>query len=231
MTLAQWFSLELRRRHLAHKVPPGALRDFYAVPFPSPRLDWRDCEYVALDLETTGGNAALDHIVSVGWVCIEHEVIVLASAVSCVIRSTMPMPERSAIIHAITDDEVAEGDRVSETLSELLTVLRGRVLIAHHAATETGFLDAACRRIYGHRFLSPTVDTLELARQWYARRALQPARGELRLAALRERYQLPHYSMHDALSDAIATAELFLVQSEERSSGGSVRLGSLLSGA
>ena len=230
MTLAQWLSLDLRRRHLARKVPPGALRDFYAIPFPSPRLDWREIDYVALDLETTGGSAALDHIVSMGWVCIEREAIVLASAVSRVVRSSMPMPESSAIIHAITDDEVAEGDRVSEALTELLAVLRGRVLIAHHAATEIGFLDAACRRVYGHGFLAPAVDTLELARQWYARRALQPARGELRLVALRDRYQLPPYSMHDALSDAMATAELFLAQSEERSSGGSIRLGRLLSG-
>jgi len=34
----------------------------------------------------------------------------------------------------------------------------------------------------------------------------------LRLHALSERYNLPRYSAHNALSDALAAAELFLAQ-------------------
>jgi DNA polymerase III subunit epsilon len=218
----------LRRRRIAHSAPAGPLKAFYAADAPSVRMDWRDAEYVAVDLETTGRDAARDQIVSVGWVRIANQAILLSSAEQRLVRTSIPMPEQSATIHAITDDEAALGEPLRNVLSDLLAELRGRVMIAHHAATETGFLDSACRRVFGAGLLIPVVDTLELARQSYARRAQEAMPGCLRLVALREQHRLPRHRMHDALSDAIATAELFLAQMAERTAGDRAALGSVL---
>ncbi len=138
------------------------------------------------------------------------------------------MPERSAVVHAITDDEALLGEEPCAVIADLLGVLAGRVLIAHYAAAERGFVDAACRRCFGGGLLVPTVDTLRLAQRSFVRRGHEPVRGDLRLAALRERYGLPRHDAHDALGDALATAELFLVQAEELSDAGAARLGALL---
>jgi len=76
--------------------------------------------------------------------------------------------------------------------------------------------------------LVPTVDTLALAHRSCVRQGREPVRGSLRLAALRERYNLPAYASHDSLVDAIAAAELFLAQMEELAGAGPVPLRAFL---
>jgi DNA polymerase-3 subunit epsilon len=51
--------------------------------------------------------------------------------------------------------------------------------------------------------------------------------GDLRLDALRARLGLPEHTLHDALGDAVATAELFLAQAEHLGGREGVPLGSL----
>lgn len=83
------------------------------------------------------------------------------------------------------------------------------MLVAHFAMISEGFLDAACRRLWGAGMPCLTVDTLEVERRLRTTWMDRPAAGSLRLWAARERYGLPQYRAHDALLDAIACAELF----------------------
>jgi len=226
---ASMLPLDLRRRRRARSAAAGPLRDFYEQPFPHRATDWREVGFLALDLETTGVDPRSEEIVSAGWVRLDGGAIDLGSARRRLVRPSRAMPEGSAIIHAITDDEAAEGADLCPVLVEILAALRGQVLVAHYAPTELGFLDAACRRCLGGGLLVPVVDTLHLARRSCARAGQEPVRGELRLDALRGRYNLPEHSMHDALGDALAAAELFLAQAEELSAGERLPLGQLLS--
>ena len=75
---------------------------------------------------------------------------------------------------------------------------------------EHGFFDQACRRLYGQPLLVRVADTQVLARRALDRGNQSYGGGDLRLAALRSRYHLPRYPAHNALSDALAAAELFL---------------------
>jgi len=228
VNLSSLLPWDLRRRRLARSAPSGALRRFYEVPFAAPRADWRSLEYLALDLETTGTDPSAEDIVSAGWVVLRGPSIDLSTATRRLVRTTKAMPERSAIIHAITDDEAGAGEPPCVVLEDLLGELQGRVLIAHYAATELGFIDAACRRCFGAGLLVPVVDTLALAHRSCVRQGRAPVRGDLRLAALRERYNLPAYASHDALVDAIAAAELFLAQMEELAGAGPAPLRAFL---
>ncbi len=168
--------------------------------------------FVAVDLETTGLDPAKDEIVSVGWVALSGERIDLATAAHRLVAPTRAVPEQSAVLHAITDDVAARGAPPRAVLAELLAVLAGKVLVAHNASFELDFLRAACARAFGGRFLSPAVDTLALGIRWLQRRNTAFAPRELRLDALRRRHNLPRYRAHDALSDALAAAELFLAE-------------------
>jgi DNA polymerase-3 subunit epsilon len=188
-------------------------------------------EFLALDLETTGRDPRTEQIVSAGWVVLSHASIDLGTATRRLVRTSKAMPERSAVVHAITDDEAAAGEPLAAVLADLLEALAGRVLIAHYAKTELGFVDAACRSCFGVGLATPTVDTLEIAREELARRGQPPVKGQLRLAALRDFHSLPPHAMHDALSDAVATAELFLAQMEALDSGGPVMLKTILASA
>lgn len=208
--LPSLFGPDSRRRRLLARAPAGPLRDFLAVPPPDPDRRCDAIPWLALDLETTGGDPARDEIVSFGWVCADGARIDLGTARHRIVRLAGAMTPTSATIHRITDDEAAAGAAPEAALRELLAALAGRVLVAHHARTELGFVAAACRRVFGGDIAIPAVDTLTVAGRRLTRPGKPPPPGSLRLGALRRRYGLPRYPAHDALADALAAAELFL---------------------
>lgn len=213
------FSLDQRRRRLAKRTAPGPLRDFLDVPFASPKTDCRQLDCLALDLETTGLDPKEHAIVSFGWVILHGKQIALNTTQHRLVQLHCAMPESSAVIHQITDDDAASGESLASIMPDLLQALAGKVLIAHHAQVELGFIDAACRQLYGSGFLMPIIDTLALAHRQLEKKN-QPIRpGALRLGSLRTQYNLPRYTSHNALLDAVAAAELYLAQLEEYSSG------------
>lgn len=212
----RFLSLESRRKRLLKRTPGGPLREFLGVPFPAPESDCRGVEYVALDLETTGLDPQTDEIISIGLVCLFGTRIDLASAQHRVVTTVQEIPEQSAVIHRLLDDRVAAGEALPQVLEQLLGLLAGRVLIAHHARVEQQFLSRACERLFGGPLLLPIVDTQWIAKKWLERRNRVYGFKELRLAALREAYGLPRYHAHNALSDALAAAELYLAQIAER---------------
>jgi DNA polymerase-3 subunit epsilon len=222
------FTHELRRRWRLRQIPPGPLRDYMAVPFPKPARDYRDLDYLAIDLETTGLDAKSDHILSIGYVVVHGNRIDLASARHRLIRTRSAIPESSAVIHQITDDQTARGEALASVLTELLKVLAGKVMIAHHASVEQGFLSNACKRLFGGGLLVPIVDTQAISLRSFQRRQVSYKGSDLRLHALGDRYNLPRYGAHNALSDALAAAELFLAQVAHKDSGKGVALRDLL---
>ncbi len=210
-------TLNQRREALLNKAPEGPMRDYLAVPFPDPRTDFRKIVYTGLDFETTGLSPDKDELLSFGVVDMRNMCIELGTAQHELIRPEGDIPEESAVIHEILDDQVmAEGIGLQRAINLLLKRLAGKVLIAHYAKIELGFLDAACQKLYGTQFLIPTVDTLILGHRWIEQRNLYLQQSDLRLNALRTRFALPHYKAHNALTDALSTVELFLALTAQR---------------
>jgi DNA polymerase III subunit epsilon len=217
-----------RRRWLLRRVGPGPLGTYLAHPLPSPRLDYRETDYLAIDLETTGLDLERDLILSVGYVVLHGDRIDLSTARHRLVRIDRSIPEASAVIHQITDDQAARGLALEGVIGELLECLAGKVMIAHHARVECGFLARACRERWGGGLPVRVVDTQVLARRTFERRQLPFKGSALRLHALGDRYNLPRYGAHNALSDALAAAELFLAQVAYQSGGRGMRLRDLL---
>lgn len=203
--------LQRRRERLLAQTRPGALREFYATPFPDRKTNIRELSFVALDFETTGLDIKQDHLVSVGTVEIEQMGIRIGTAWHEIIKTRRELPQDSTVIHQITDDMVLQGSEINDVVSKLLDKLKGRVLIAHHARIELGFLNKICRDMFNQEFVIPTIDTRLLAKRQLQREQVVLKENSLRLFELRNRYQLPAYKAHNALSDAMTTAELFLV--------------------
>jgi DNA polymerase-3 subunit epsilon len=209
------FLSRLKRNRLYKKAPAGPLRDFYTAAQAEPNTPLAELEMVALDFETTGLDARVDHIVSIGLVHIRQCAIDLETCWHQLVYTERTMPEQSAIIHQITDDVVETGERISKLMPQLLDQLKGKVLLVHHADTEMKFLNAVCLALYGAGFTMPLVDTEALALRLLRRRQQAIKPGQLRLYNLCRYFHLPPYKAHNALYDAISTAELFLaIQSE-----------------
>jgi DNA polymerase-3 subunit epsilon len=213
---------EAKRRRLQRQLPPGPLRDYLSVPLPDTAADIRSVPVLSLDFETSGLNAQQDHMVSVGYVVMHDGFIDLSTACHQLIKTGKELTEESVVIHKITDDAISEGASLTQVINELLALLAGKVMLAHNAKIENDFIKQACLELYGVAPYIPTIDTLRIARIWFERRNKEIEQGDLRLFNLRKRYGLPAYQAHNALSDAISTAELLQAQIEHM--GGAKKL-------
>ena len=210
--LGGFFDQNKKRRRLLQKAPDGPLKSYLEQPFPNGKIPLDQVCLLALDFETTGLDAKQDHLLSVGYVQLRGNRVLLNTAGHQIIHSRQEMSERNIGLHRITHDQVAQGRNLPVVVENILQQLQGKVLLAHHAAVEIGFLQQACRKLYGMAPVIPAVDTLRLAKQRFERRQQPYKSNDLRLFNLRAQYGLPAYRAHNALMDAIATAELFLAQ-------------------
>ena len=190
----------------------GPLATFREHSAPAVDTPFERAEFLAIDLETSGLDAEEDEILSVGYVPIVGGAIRLGQAGYFLVRPGKPVPEKTAVIHGLLDDHLENAPPLDAVLPQLLLALTGRTPVAHHARIERTFLDAACTRLYGGTLGLKFADTFALEKRSLTRRGQEISQGDLRLSAVRERYGLPRYKAHNALTDALAAAELFLAQ-------------------
>lgn len=198
---------------VADKVPDGGLRRYLTTDQPARNTPVDRAPLLAIDFETTGLTPGTDHVLSVGMVNVDGLRIPMGSAVNFLVNPGHEVGQ-SAVIHQITDDELAHGCTSEEALDRIFNALAGKVLLAHHSAIEVGFLTAAVKRIYGVSIDIPAVDTLTLGHRALGMDEDHP-REAMRLWKLRVRAGLPSYRGHDAVVDALACAELYLALAQE----------------
>jgi DNA polymerase III subunit epsilon len=90
----------------------------------------------------------------------------------------------------------------------ILESLAGRLLVAHAAWVERGFLSAAFKPV-GVRVAEPVLDTAVIARHVLSLKKL-PDDGAVSLSDAARGLGLPTHSPHIAEGDALTTAQLFL---------------------
>ncbi|MFT2090575.1 exonuclease domain-containing protein [Paraglaciecola sp. 2405UD69-4] len=206
------FGYEAQRKRLLKKVPKGALHDFLSVPFPDEHTRLSELPILSVDFETTGLNALTDKLLSVGFVSIDKQKIKLGSSYHQIINTKQNLEADNVVIHQITDQQKSAGKPLQEVIEALLQALAGRVMLVHFARIEKQFLKQACIELYGVSPPFMMLDTLALAKRKLDQRDIAYDPQELRLSALRKKHGLPNHFAHNALNDAIATAELLLAQ-------------------
>jgi DNA polymerase-3 subunit epsilon len=203
---------ETKRKKLLKKVPNGPLHDFLSVPFPTLDTPFAELPILAVDFETTGLDSKADKLLSVGFVSLDQEQIKLNSSYHQIIKTERQLEESNVIIHQITDDQKEQGLPLALVVEKLLKALTGKVMLVHFARIERQFLQQACFELYGFIPDFPMIDTLVIAKRQLDKRDVAYDPSELRLSNLRHQFELPDHHGHDALNDAIATAELLLAQ-------------------
>ncbi len=199
------------------------LLDFWEAGLPRARSDWRDTRFLVVDAEMSSLDPDEGELLSLGWVEINEGGIQLSSAGHLVIRAEDSVGQ-SATIHRLRDCEVAEGMDPADALDRLLEAARGCLLVFHHAPLDLAYLDRLCQRVHGAPLLQPHLCTMQMEKRRLDRRDHSFKPGDLTLAGCRKRYGLPDYHAHNALWDALATAELLLAQVAHWSRGGRLTL-------
>jgi DNA polymerase-3 subunit epsilon len=186
------------------------------VLFSSP--PWDSVVYWSLDLETGGLDARTDAILAVGMVPVRGAHVRLGEAYRTLVQPEdgMAIDPASVRAHQLVWGELREAPPLPQVLREVSARLADAILIVHHRAVDVAFLRRAFQR---HALEWPrprVVDTVALAIAAAHRERMRAPEmpGDLpplNLTAVRRRYGLPDYQAHDALTDAVATAELFLM--------------------
>jgi DNA polymerase III subunit epsilon len=192
---------------------------------PGRRTRWRDANWCAVDLELTGLDPQHDEIVSFGAIPIRAGRVQLHGAVSGLVRPRREISETSIRVHGIRAADLASAPLLREAIGPLLRAITGCVLVVHTAAVERAFLGRALRE-QGVRLRGPIADTEVLGRVW-----LHPGESRLRdrlpLGDLAAALGLPAERPHEALGDALTTAQAFIALATHLDALGPETVGSL----
>ncbi|MDO6762862.1 3'-5' exonuclease [Agarivorans sp. 1_MG-2023] len=179
----------------------------------------KDIDFVALDFETTGLDAKKNSIISIGLVPFTLQRIACREAKHWFVTPEDKLQEDSIVIHGITHSDLKGAPSLLRILEQLLDELAGKVVVVHYRRIERDFLHATLRGLINEGIIFPLVDTMQIEADIQAARPKKvidwfkkSQAVSIRLGSSRTRYNLPTYPPHDALTDAIATAELLQAQ-------------------
>lgn len=158
--------------------------------------------FLVFDLETTGFSANQDRIVEIGAVRIENGQII--DTFSSFVAQDRLLPEFFTELTGITEQDLTGAPELSEVMLKFLKFADGADWVAHNASFDLSFLNAALEECGYLPHSGICFDTLELSQ------LLFPREASYSLESLSISKKIAHGAPHRALSDALATAELFL---------------------
>jgi DNA polymerase-3 subunit epsilon len=167
----------------------------------------RNVSFAVVDFETTGLSPENDRIVQLAAVIVNGEGEIVDSF-DTIVKPENPTEYQHGAehIHGISAEQVSSGMPLREALERLWSINSGHVFTAHNAAFDLGFLHAESERVGIKGRIEVHIDTLELSR----RTTGTDTTRRHNLFALCEHYGIERDQVHDAKSDATATAQLLM---------------------
>ena len=165
-----------------------------------------DDEFVVFDIETTGLSPVNCKIIEIGAVRIKGGKVL--QKYNTFVDPECEIPEEIVELTGI-DDSMVKGQRKIDTvLPEFLEFVGDRLLIAHNADFDTGFIRAAAKEL-DIPFNSPYLDTVALSRY------LNTELKSHKLDVLAKHYKLGNFNHHRASDDAEMLAHIFFKMAEQ----------------
>lgn len=211
-----------RFKTLAKQAKSPALKRYYEAGICAAETPIADAPMVAVDFETTGMDVAQHGIVSIAVIPMSLGRIQQGAAKTWLVKPRRVLTEQSVTIHGITHSAIEQAPDLEAIIEPLLEAVAGKVWVVHYHGIERPFLQDALRERLGESIEFPLIDTMAIEarfrrqQQGIIDRLVDKIKGRqppsIRLADSRERYHLPFYAPHDAMTDALACAELLQAQ-------------------
>ncbi|MFN0041465.1 MAG: exonuclease domain-containing protein [Burkholderiales bacterium] len=154
-----------------------------------------DRSLVFLDVETTGATPHSDRITEIGMVDVANGKVL--HEWSSLVNPGMAIPQTIQSLTGITDAMVADAPAFADLADDLHRRLEGKILVAHNARFDHGFLKNEFRRL-GMRYQPEVLCTVKLSRKLF------PDERRHNLDSLIARHGLHCENRHRALADARA---------------------------
>lgn len=175
-------------------------------------LNVSDIRFVAWDTETTGMDSETCHVVELAALAFDEDFE--HRRFETLVKPPVGIAPDAEAVHGIGDAMVATAPGAGDALRGFFEFLQWvgapRILIAHNAGFDVGFVHAEVRRAGGIKLEGGVLareivlDTYRLAK------TLLPDLPSHRLDALVDHFQLPAVGFHRALEDARALQGVFL---------------------
>lgn len=160
------------------------------------------CDYVVVDLETTGLHPTEDEIVELAAIRVTKGEV--SSQFHQMIRIDKPLPKTVSQLTGITDRDILEqGVQLSKVMPHFLDFVREMPIVSHNAGFDQQFLQNACRRAALPPMKNRFVDTLGLARQKVE------CVSNYKLKTLADYFGIEQEGEHRALVDCFTTHNVF----------------------
>ncbi len=179
----------------------------------------KDDTYVVFDLETTGISANLNKIIEIGAVKVSGNVIV--DEFSAFVNPGEKISNFISELTGISNADLENAPDIVEVLGEFRNFIGKSTLVAYNSKFDVSFLASALTSNNMTPLENTVIDSLALAR------LLEPKLKNHRLETLCKRYNIDNQDQHRAISDARATAALFLIQIEDLFSRGITNINNL----
>ena len=163
-------------------------------------MNFRNNRYVVVDLEATSTGSKAK-IIQVGIVVIEDGEIVEQYATD--VNPHEHLDSHIKELTGLTDKRLAKAPEFSQVAGKIFELVKDGVFVAHNVQFDANLL-AEFLFFEGYELRTPRIDTVELAQIFY------PQLEKYNLGILCQELGIPLEQAHSALSDAQATAELFL---------------------
>jgi DNA polymerase-3 subunit epsilon len=178
-----------------------------ALPEIDRRATFDDTRFVVVDVETTGLNLMTDTLISIGAVAVVNGRVALADSFSVVLQQRESSRKENILIHGISGSAQREGVPPADALLAFLEYLGKSPLVAFHVAFDETMIKRALRQYLGVSFKHPWLDLA------YVLPALYPdlTRSHHALDDWAGHFDIHNDDRHNALADALVTAQLLLV--------------------
>ena len=161
--------------------------------------------YVVVDVETTGLDLSRDRVLAVGAVGVARRRIRLDDAYSVVLRQVQPSPDANILIHGIGGEAQKAGADPVFALIEFLEWAGKAPFVAYRAEFDQVMLERALKDLFG---VPVRFTWLDLA---FLLPALFKGTECDGLDDWTGHFGIVGGERHDAVADAYATAQLFLI--------------------
>lgn len=183
------------------------LARWQALPSPGLKAPVTESRYVVVDVETTGLNLMQDKLISIGAVAVVNGKIVLGDSFYVVLQQRAASEKDNILLHGIGTSAQLEGEPPAEALLAFLDYLGKSPLVAFHVTFDETMIKRALRDYLGLNFKHPWLDLA------YVMPGLHPPLAR-KLRALDDwigQFKIRIDARHNALADALATAQLMQV--------------------
>lgn len=183
----------------------AAVAEYRSLTHPPDDTRLAEIRLVIVDVETSGLDPYRDRLISLGAVGLSHRLVQFEDSFKVVLRQPHASSEQNIVVHGIDGTTQLAGTDPADALVAWLAFSRAAPLVGFHAAFDRVMLARAMQQALG---IEPTNSWFDVATLLPA---LFPAHRASSLDEWAKLFFIENRARHDALSDAVATAQLLQV--------------------